>query len=185
MSGSFDRDAAEARFKRVFDQFGLVSAYAKRRGCPDADAIAAEVMAIAWRRLADVPADDPRPWLLGVARNLAFADWRRRSTTRRAEARSEPDASTEPSVLAGELDSTLSRALLSLSSSDREALLLVAWEDLTPAQAAASLGITATAFRARLHRARRRCQAALDRAEPAAGRVPPSYPCKPAPMEEA
>ena len=184
MSGSSDRGAAEARFKRVFDQFGLVSAYAKRRGCPDADAIAAEVMAIAWRRLADVPADDPRPWLLAVARNLAFADWRRRSTVRRAEAGAEPDVSTEVAVLAGELDSTLSRALLSLSPSDREALLLVAWEDLTPAQAAASLGITATAFRARLHRARRRCQAALDQAEPAVGRVPLSYPCKPASMEE-
>ena len=38
----------------------------------------------------------------------------------------------------------------------REALLLIAWDDLTPALAAESLGISQTAFRVRLHRARRR-----------------------------
>ena len=43
-----------------------------------------------------------------------------------------------------------------LQEKDREALLLIAWEDLTPALAAASLGISSTAFRVRLHRARRR-----------------------------
>ena len=186
MNSSHDRDAAEVRFKRVFDQFGLVSAYAKRRGCPDAEAIAAEVMAIAWRRLADVPEDDPRPWLLAVARNLTYADWRRRRATSRVEADPEPRTGIDPPALAREVDPALSRALLSLSPSYREALLLVAWEDLTPAQAAASLGISATAFRARLHRARRRCQAALDRTEPAAspGQMPPRIPCT-APMEEA
>ena len=29
----------------------------------------ADVYAVAWRRLKDVPADDPLPWLLAVARN--------------------------------------------------------------------------------------------------------------------
>ena len=33
----------------------------------------------------------------------------------------------------------------------------MAWEELTPAQAAVSLGISAVAFRVRLHRASRRC----------------------------
>jgi DNA-directed RNA polymerase specialized sigma24 family protein len=46
--------------------------------------------------------------------------------------------------------------LRSLSYVDQEALLLVAWEDLTPSQAAHSLGINAAAFRVRLLRARRR-----------------------------
>jgi DNA-directed RNA polymerase specialized sigma24 family protein len=45
-------------------------------------------------------------------------------------------------------------------------LLLIAWEDLTPAQAADALGISATAFRVRLFRARRRLRAALPEAEP-------------------
>ena len=31
-------------------------------------------MAIAWRRLADVPGDDPRPWLIATARNLLLAN---------------------------------------------------------------------------------------------------------------
>jgi RNA polymerase sigma-70 factor (ECF subfamily) len=48
-----------------------------------------------------------------------------------------------------------------LSSSDLEALLLVAWEDLTPTQAARALGISAVAFRVRLLRARRRLEARL------------------------
>ena len=64
-----------------------------------------------------------------------------------------------PEVL--ELDPALGVALRSLSRLDREALLLVAWEDLTPTQAARSLGISPTAFRVRLLRARRRLRAKL------------------------
>src|SRR5215813_11669956 len=73
----------EARFRNVFAHLGAVTAYARRRGSPDADAIAAEVMTIAWRRLADVPEDDPRPWLYATARNLLLAEWRRSTTERR------------------------------------------------------------------------------------------------------
>jgi RNA polymerase sigma-70 factor (ECF subfamily) len=40
-------------------------------------------------------------------------------------------------------------------------LLLVAWEDLTPAGAAAALGISQSAARVRLLRARRRFERAL------------------------
>ena len=43
----------------------------------------------------------------------------------------------------------------------------MAWEDLAPTQAAAALGITPTAFRVRLFRARRRLQAALAKTHPA------------------
>jgi len=63
-----------------------------------------------------------------------------------------------------ELDPVLVEALRSLSHLDREALLLVAWEDLTPTQAARSLGINPTAFRVRLLRARRRLRARLGEA---------------------
>jgi len=49
-----------------------------------------------------------------------------------------------------------------LSPLDREALFLVAWEDLTPAQAARALGINAAAFRVRLLRARGRLRTRLD-----------------------
>jgi DNA-directed RNA polymerase specialized sigma24 family protein len=61
MSDDFDRKPAEERFRAVFSHLAAVTAYARRRGSADADAIAAEAMAIAWRRLADVPQDDPLP----------------------------------------------------------------------------------------------------------------------------
>jgi RNA polymerase sigma factor (sigma-70 family) len=163
-----DRDAAEERFRTVFAHLGAVRAYAKRRGSRDPDAIAAETMTIAWRRLRDVPCDDARPWLYATARNLVWAEARR---TAASSAPLEP----EPTVEAHELpdfDPDLNRALRSLGRLDREALLLVAWEDLTPTQAAKSLGVNPTAFRVRLLRARRRLRAALEQATADARRLP-------------
>ena len=160
MSNPRDRSAAEERFRSVFAHLGAVAAYARRRGSRDADAVAAEVMTIAWRRLADVPVDDPRPWLYATARNLVLADVRRSS--RVATNGSAAHTRTAPPPEVPELDPDLGDALRSLSRLDREALLLVAWEDLTPAQAARSLGIAPTAFRVRLLRARRRLRARLE-----------------------
>lgn len=151
-----DRSAIEARFASVFSHLGLITAYARRRGAHDPDELAAETMAIAWRRLADVPSDDPRPWLIATIRNLLLADWRRHRTPIGDVDGVELAAPEELPPPTVELDAELESALGSLSSQDREALLLVAWEDLTPSAAAASLGISPAAFRVRLHRARRR-----------------------------
>ena len=60
-----------------------------------------------------------------------------------------------------ELDPQLATALNELSPLEREALLLTAWEELTPTEAARALGIKPTAFRVRLLRARRRVEAKL------------------------
>jgi RNA polymerase sigma-70 factor (ECF subfamily) len=114
----------------VFSHLGSVAAYARRRGNRDADAVAAEVMTIAWRRLTDVPVDDPRPWLYATARNLVLADARRSSLVATGAAGERVDAVPAPEIL--ELDPALGEALQALSRLDREALLLVAWEDLTP-----------------------------------------------------
>jgi RNA polymerase sigma-70 factor (ECF subfamily) len=151
----------ETRFRGIFAHLGAVTAYAARRGSRDPDGVAAEVMTIAWRRLPVVPADDPLPWLYGTARNVVYAEARSRRRTAPDEV---PATSPAPEVRS--LDPELDRALRALRASDREALLLVAWEDLTPAQAADALGISATAFRVRLFRARRRLRAALPEAEP-------------------
>lgn len=159
MTDTLDSRTAEERFRAVFSHLGAVAAYARRRGNRDADAVAAEVMTIAWRRLADVPLDDPRPWLYATARNLVLADARRSSFVTTTETGEPAGATQAPEVL--ELDPALGVALRSLSRLDREALLLVAWEDLTPTQAARSLGINPTAFRVRLLRARRRLRAKL------------------------
>ena len=162
MSIHFDRRSAEARFREVFSHLSAVTAYARRRGSRDPDAIAAEAMTIAWRRLDDVPADDPLPWLYGTARNLVLAEARR--STPAGAAAGDVAHVDQPLV---ELDPTLDRALRGLSQLDREAVLLVAWEDLTPAQAAKVLGISPVAFRVRLLRARRRLRARLEEAHAA------------------
>jgi RNA polymerase sigma factor (sigma-70 family) len=166
MSIHFDRQSAEARFREVFSHLGAVTAYARRRGSRDPDGIAAETMTIAWRRLDDVPADDSLPWLYGTARNLVLAEARRSEPS--TAATDEREHVDQPPV---ELDPTLERALRGLSQLDREALLLVAWEDLTPGQAAKALGISPVAFRVRLLRARRRLRASLEEAQAA---TPPS-----------
>lgn len=159
MTDPHDRPNAEERFRAVFAHLAAVAAYARRRGSRDADALAAEVMTIAWRRLADVPVDDPRPWLYATARNLVLADARRSPPVTTREAGEPVDVAPGPEIL--ELDPALDEALQALSRLDREALLLVAWEDLTPTEAARSLGINPTAFRVRLLRARRRLRAKL------------------------
>jgi RNA polymerase sigma-70 factor (ECF subfamily) len=152
-----DRNGVEAQFAEIFAHLDFISAYARRRGARDADGIAAETMAIAWRRLADVPAADARPWLIVTARNLLRAERRTEPATGRqplAEIDLEAPAEQLPSEL--DLDPHLAHGLRVLPEKDREALLLIAWDDLTPTLAAASLGISPTAFRVRLHRARRR-----------------------------
>src|SRR5690348_418051 len=122
---------AEARFREVFVHLPEVVAYARRRGSRDPEALGAEAMTIAWRRLADVPADDARPWLYATARNLLLAERRRAGRTAPVLA---PEHTGEPEPTG--LDPSLAHALRSLSSLDREALLLIAWEELTPSEAA-------------------------------------------------
>jgi RNA polymerase sigma-70 factor, ECF subfamily len=151
------RNAVEARFAEVFTHLAFISSYARRRGARDPDGIAAEAMAIAWRRLADVPSADARPWLIVTARNLLLAERRREPQTGR-QPLGDLDVEAPADQLPSEwdLDPELAQALRALPEKDREALLLIAWDDLTPALAAASLGISPAAFRVRLYRARRR-----------------------------
>jgi RNA polymerase sigma-70 factor, ECF subfamily len=165
-----DRAAAEARFRTVFAHLGAVRAYARRRGSSDPEAIAAEVMAVAWRRLADIPTDDARPWLFATARNLLLAEWRQRQ--HRGLRDEAPERVSDPPSNGFVLDPELANALRALSVADREALLLVAWEDLSPKLAARALGIGEGAFRVRLHRARRRLRDQLARSAAAESRQP-------------
>lgn len=54
-------------------------------------------------------------------------------------------------------------ALATLGTNDRELLLLVGWDGLDAAGVARALGCSGTAARARLSRARRALESALDR----------------------
>jgi RNA polymerase sigma-70 factor (ECF subfamily) len=72
-------------------------------------------------------------------------------------------ASRSVEVPAGRVAAALGR----LPANDREAITLIAWDGLRPAEAAVVLGQSPTAFRVRLHRAKRRLRRELDRAEQA------------------
>jgi RNA polymerase sigma-70 factor (ECF subfamily) len=103
------------------------------------------------------------PWLYGVAGNVTRSYFRR-STTLPMDG----DAGVvDWDAVDARLDATARRpqlhaALSALTSAESELLLLVAWEQLTPMEAADALGLTPVAARSRLHRARARAQAALD-----------------------
>lgn len=135
-------------------------AYALRHVDADqAQEVVSDTFLVAWRRLAEVPAD-PLPWLLVVARNTIANS--RRSGRRRAAVQAaverlpeiaEPAPAAEVSAL--ERAEMLDR-LARLRPADREALLLVAWDGLEPADAARVAGCSTATFHVRLHRARRR-----------------------------
>ena len=162
-----DRVRGDAtRFERLYDEhFERVAAYLLVRVDRDAaaDALAA-TFEVAWRRITDVPAAE-LPWLLGVARRvLANA---RRSRARQA-ALVERMASATRSMAAEEdagAAAELAGAIAQLTSSQQEALLLIAWDGLSEREAALAVGCSRAAFAARLHRARARVRAAMAPAE--------------------
>jgi len=136
--------------------------YFRRRAPADHEDLVTEVFLVAWRRREDVPRE-PLPWLYGVARkvlaNHRRAGDRRAALTERAAAHA---ATAAPDLAeAVGLRADLARALAALPDHDRELVLLVAWEGLTLAEAAAALGCRRGAAAVRLHRARRRLHTAL------------------------
>ncbi|MEV2237256.1 RNA polymerase sigma factor [Micromonospora sp. NPDC049891] len=137
-----------------------VMAYALRHVDPDtAQEVVSETFLVAWRRLARVP-DDPLPWLLVVARNT-IANLRRSAHRQSRVAvelerfRHVAEPATAADVLATERAEVLTR-LAALTPTEREAVLLVAWDGLTPRQAARVAGCSVPTFHVRLSRARRR-----------------------------
>ncbi len=149
-------------FRRLYEAHAdRVLAYALRRvSAEEAADVVAETFLTAWRRLDIIP-EDPAPWLFGVARKVVANH--RRSLRRRAALRTrmEGDVFRRPHLAPDPADQVEARiavrsALRRLSERDREALMLVAWDGLDPASAAAAMGYTPSAFAVRLHRARRR-----------------------------
>jgi RNA polymerase sigma-70 factor (ECF subfamily) len=155
---------SRARFEALYRAHaGAVRTYARRRSdAQTSDDVVADVFVVAWRRLADVP-DEPLPWLLAVARRV-LANRRRgavRETALRGRILSEQTVAAPTEAIRQETDLAVLSALDTLRKRDREALLLVGWEGLEPAEAARVLGLSANTFSARLYRARRRFERAL------------------------
>ena len=135
-----------------------IQAYALRHcGADGADDVVAETFLVAWRRLGEVP-EPALPWLLVVARNVISNQRRTRNRMRLDDSGEDhlaalSDEQQGPELTATERAAAMT-ALAGLSDTEREALLLVAWDGLTPGQAADVAACTAAAFRVRLHRAR-------------------------------
>ncbi|WP_278235563.1 sigma-70 family RNA polymerase sigma factor [Isoptericola sp. AK164] len=161
-------DAAAARLAAVWDDHAVrVQAYLLRHTDPDtAQDLLSETFLVAWRRLEDVP-DDALPWLLVVARNLRRNALRAQVRRRELDAEltrleaAAPAVDSAPETLTAERDALL-RGLASLTEREREAILLVAWDGLSAAQAADVAECSTAALHVRLHRARRRLAAAVD-----------------------
>jgi RNA polymerase sigma-70 factor (ECF subfamily) len=171
--GALSRELAQIRFGQLYRDHGrAILAYALRRveDPEDAAEVVAETFLVAWRRLGGAPSDArARLWLFGVARRVIANRHRaERRRTRLAERLAESlrtELATRPAA-EGEAAEAL-RAIGELGEDDRELLLLVSWEELSPGEAARVLGISSLAARSRLHRARRRLRAVLEQRESA------------------
>jgi RNA polymerase sigma-70 factor (ECF subfamily) len=161
----------EAFVALVEQEGAAIHAYLARRAPRAAEDLLARVWleAFAARTTYDPELGAPRVWLFGVARHVLHRHWRdlARQPHERGSA-TDPDLVEDPwdevdrRLDAAELAGPLRDALDDLPAVDREMLLLVAWEQLTPTEAAAVVGIPPATARTRLHRARARMRCALD-----------------------
>jgi RNA polymerase sigma-70 factor (ECF subfamily) len=175
--------AAPERFEAIFRRyFGQVHRYlAARVGGRIADDLAAEVFTIAFaqRQRYDLARVCARPWLYGIATNLAGSFRRRERRRYRALARidargvapSDEDLVAER-VSAAAAGPALAAALAGLGSGDRDVLLLVAVAGLDNQEVALALGIPYGTVCSRLSRARARLREALGGTNPASSYVP-------------
>lgn len=144
----------------VLEHGRAVHRYLARRAGDEAEDLAAEVMAVAWRRRADVPAGAVLPWLYRTA-GFVLANHRRKGRPVPVGDLPEEADLDDPALRAVQ-DDQVRRALATLGARDRQVLLLNAWEGLVGEQLAAVLGISRGGADAALSRARARLREAWD-----------------------
>jgi RNA polymerase sigma-70 factor (ECF subfamily) len=162
---------APEAFEGIFDRhFRTISAYLRRRLTHTiADELAAEVFttAFAGRRSYDLDRPDALPWLYGIAANLLRRHAREEERELHAYSRTRIDpvaaSDGEPleRLLRRGLEPALAHALMNLEPSDREALLLFAWADLSYDDIAYALALPVGTVKSRLNRARGQVRASL------------------------
>jgi RNA polymerase sigma-70 factor (ECF subfamily) len=142
---------------------------ARRTDPTTAEDVLAETLLVCWRRVEDLPAE-PLPWAYGVARRcLQNAERSARRQQRLAARIATVDPPDEVAPAPADPDDDLAAALAALRPDDAELLRLWAWEQLTPAEIATVLDITANAAGIRLHRARQRLRDQLRKNAAASG----------------
>jgi RNA polymerase sigma factor (sigma-70 family) len=160
------------RFAGLFDRHApVIYRYLARRGGSGlADDLTAETFLAAFRRRDryDCAHRDARPWLYGMA-TLVLAQHRRdeaRQLRIRLAAVPEPHQPGHGEQVAGDVTAAAMRgalvaSLAGLPASDRDVLLLIAWEQLSYDEVARALDIPVGTVKSRLSRARMRLRSAL------------------------
>ena len=156
------RSNPEACFEELYRSTApdLLAFLARRASNPEeATDLLAEVYLVAWRRLDKVPTDQrARLWLFGVARNLIMKDAQRHQShqalVRDVTHELARLAAYQPETVDEDLADRMRACLNNLPTTQREVLLLTAWEGLKPREIAKVTGATANQVRVRLHHAR-------------------------------
>jgi len=172
------RSVAEPElFTAVFDRHSAeILRYAYARLGPElAEDVTAETFLAAFgsRARYDGAWPDARPWLFGITirqiRRHRRVEARRlrllRSALTDGPAEDHSERAAER-VTAQRLGPRLAAVVAALPQQDRELLLLIAWAELSYAEAAVALGTTTSAVKARLHRIRVRMRRDLGGSNP-------------------
>jgi RNA polymerase sigma factor (sigma-70 family) len=163
----------EEAFRAFFAaNFADVWAFIRRRVATDEDAddITADTFAVAWRRRDELPADAERMWLFRTGHNV-LANFRRGVERQRQLhlriVSVDPPPMNYEAVAPG--DRELWSALAALSSSDRDLLLMRAWDGLEVTDIASVLQVSPATVSSRLYKARERLQREIHRRDRQSG----------------
>jgi RNA polymerase sigma factor (sigma-70 family) len=160
-----DRAAFEQFYRR---NVSVVTGFAARRcrtAADVADVVSGTFLAV--RDSAgqfDPRRGSPKAWLLGIAAHQISAVHRREDRERGTASRfaghalldDDDHGRLEARIAAEQLAPAISVALAAAPRAEREVFLLIAYDELTPTEAARVLGISPVAARVRLSRVRRR-----------------------------
>jgi RNA polymerase sigma-70 factor (ECF subfamily) len=161
-----DPSAFGVIFERHYD---AVHGYLQRRLDEHrADELAAQTFLVAFdgRSRFDRSRPDSRPWLFGIATNLAHNHRRREIVELRAITAMTPENGAgidgvEARVDAERMRSLLAEGLAELSTEESDVLCLLVWAELSQTEIADALAIPLGTVKSRLSRARGRLQSTL------------------------
>lgn len=158
----------ERRFRALYTtHYPAMLAYAIRRTDRSADAadVVADIFTTAWRRLDQVPAAPAdRLWLYGVAQRVVAGRRRSARRGRSLTVRLQSEQVVAAPQQAGGRDPAGDRVIAALDrlpATERDAVQLVLWEQLSHTEAAQVLGCSVNAVAIRLHRAKARLRELL------------------------